>query len=461
MTGLWRHLRIVLAALAAVVVVALSSHMGALAQNTVENLVQPDLVASAHMKLEADCSNCHEAFKKAAQSSLCADCHKPVKQDISAKTGFHGKNPLVGKSECANCHAEHKGRAYKQDAFSHSTFNHDLTDYKLDGKHVQTACADCHVAGKKFSAAATTCFACHDKDQPHRGALGQKCESCHTTTDWKKIAAYDHDKTKFKLRGAHAKATCFACHVGERYKDLPTACASCHGMQDVHENRFGTACESCHTDVNWKHTAFDHGKFTKFALTGAHAQAACRDCHGEKLTSSLPTGCFDCHKKQDVHKGQLGTQCADCHKTGTWRKDVTFDHDKTKFPLKGMHVAVACESCHADATYQDASTTCVSCHAKDDVHVGRFATACENCHGSVSWKVVRFDHGKDTKFALTGAHAKVGCNGCHTAKNVKSARLSMACFDCHKAQDVHRGAFGRDCAACHTTSTFKGAVIRQ
>ncbi len=82
--------------------------------------------------------------------------------------------------------------------------------------------------------------------------------------------------------GGHAKAACLSCHVGERYKDLPQTCSHCHGLQDVHENRFGTACESCHTDDNWKSKSFDHGKFTKFELTGAHNTAACSDCHGEK-----------------------------------------------------------------------------------------------------------------------------------------------------------------------------------
>ncbi len=29
---------------------------------------------------------------------------------------------------------------------------------------------------------------------------------------------FDHDKTEFKLTGAHATVTCNACHIGGRYK---------------------------------------------------------------------------------------------------------------------------------------------------------------------------------------------------------------------------------------------------
>jgi Zn finger protein HypA/HybF involved in hydrogenase expression len=445
----------------ALILVLLAYATGALSQNTVESLVQPDVLSEPHKKLEADCSNCHKAFKKAAQSSLCADCHKPIKQDISKGQGYHGRSDLVRKSECFNCHAEHKGRDFKQARFTFISFDHNKTDYPLDGKHLWVDCSGCHKAGKKFAEAAHACFDCHKNDQPHLGNLGTKCKTCHSTADWKKIAPFDHDKTKFALKGAHAKATCFGCHVGEIYKGLSTGCFDCHAMQDVHETRFGKGCENCHSVEDWKHTRFDHGKFTKFALTGAHAAAACKDCHGEKLTSRLPVACFECHKEQDLHLGQLGKDCAACHATTAWRQDVVFDHALTKFPLLGQHAAVACESCHASAAFQDAKTDCYSCHKADDIHAGRFTAKCESCHTASGWNSATFNHDRDTKFKLTGKHVKVGCNGCHVEKNAQSAKVPAACYSCHKQQDIHRGAFGQNCGACHTTQSFKGAVIRK
>ncbi len=432
-----------------------------LAQNTVESLVQPDALSAAHAKLEADCSSCHRAFGKAAQTSLCADCHKAVRDDIAKGTGFHGREPLVRKSECFNCHAEHKGRDFKPARFTAITFDHAKTDFPLAGKHAGVECSGCHKPGRKLSEAPKTCVGCHDADQPHKGNLGTECQSCHGASDWTSIAPFDHGKTRFPLLGAHVRTTCFSCHVGEVYQGLSSACAACHAVQDVHSGRFGADCEACHTVDNWKHKAFDHGKATGFILAGAHATASCSQCHGATLTSKPPKGCAACHAAQDAHKGQLGKDCAACHQTAAWRQDVTFNHAKTKFPLLGQHAAVACEACHATPAFQDARAKCAACHKDAAVHDGRFTGRCETCHTANSWKEIVFDHGRDTKFKLTGVHAKTGCNACHKQRNVSSAALPTDCYSCHRAQDVHRGAFGRDCAACHATSSFKTAVIRK
>lgn len=455
-TGWLAKIRFGLAAWLMVVSLSVLARAG----NSLEELVQPGLLSEAHKKYEATCNSCHASFEKAAQSKLCADCHKDVKQDIDRNEGFHGKTELVKKSECVNCHAEHKGRDFKQARFTPATFDHSATDYLLDGKHVSVECSACHKSGKKFSEAPKACATCHTED-PHRGNLGAQCQSCHNTSDWKKIAAYDHSKTNFALNGAHAKTTCYACHVGEIYKGLSKTCNDCHAVQDVHETQFGKSCEDCHSDKDWKHTRFDHGKFTRFALLGAHAKAACSDCHGEKLTSKLPVACISCHEKQDSHNGQLGKDCAACHKTATWRDDVTFDHALTNYPLAGQHAAVACKSCHKSAAFKDAKSTCFACHEAGDVHEGRFASKCETCHSVSGWRSVVFDHDRDTKYKLTGKHIKVGCNGCHTQKNAASAKVATDCNSCHKRDDIHRGAFGKDCGQCHNTTTFKSAIIRK
>jgi hypothetical protein len=169
--------------------------------------------------------------------------------------------------------------------------------------------------------------------------------------------------------------------------------------------------------------------------------------------------CADCHSKQDVHKGQLGKQCGTCHGAKAWRENVKFDHDLTNYPLTGMHAIVACEACHATPAFKTVQTTCFACHKKDDVHEGRLTSKCDTCHSPASWKRVTFNHDTDTKFKLTGAHANVGCHGCHTATNVTTNKIPTTCISCHKKDDVHRGAFGQDCARCHSTRTFKNATI--
>jgi hypothetical protein len=73
---------------------------------------------------------------------------------------------------------------------------------------------------------------------------------------------------------------------------------------------------------------------------------------------------------------------------------------------------------------------------------------------------VQFDHGRQTKFPLTGKHATTGCYNCHMTKNVTDASLPTSCFSCHARDDVHRGKFGKDCGRCHGTASFSTAIIK-
>jgi hypothetical protein len=429
--------------------------------NVVEKLMMPGELSEPHAKLEEDCANCHKTLVKEAQTDLCLGCHKPIAANLKENSGFHGKNTLVSKSECYSCHVEHRGRNAAIVRLETISFDHRQTNYPLMGKHAQALCSGCHEAGKKFKEAKQACFDCHKADEPHRGQLGSDCKSCHSPEGWKKVATFDHSKTKFPLNGKHEKVACVSCHIGEIYKGVSTACNDCHAIQDVHQSRFGPNCADCHSVETWKQAKFDHNKNTRFALKGAHAKAICSDCHGNDTHAKLSMACIDCHRNQDVHKAQLGSQCGDCHGVTAWKQDVKFDHGLTAYPLIGLHAAVACEGCHVSRAYKGVATACISCHGKDDVHAGRLTSACASCHSPNGWARVTFDHSRDTRFALTGAHGKGGCYDCHTQKNVKSAELPTACIACHKRQDVHRGAFGTDCARCHTTATFKEAFIRK
>lgn len=431
------------------------------AANVIEKLMMPGELSRAHAKFEETCESCHEVLAKEAQSGLCLDCHKETQQDVALKRGFHGKDTIVNKSECFSCHVEHKGREWNIVRFEPLLFNHENTEYPLTARHKSAPCSGCHLEGKKFREAKHACFDCHAKDEPHKSQLGTACADCHSTAGWRTVAAFDHTKTKFPLKGKHAEQPCLSCHVSEVYKNLPTGCNDCHAIQDVHAGSFGADCASCHSNETWKTAKFDHNKNTRFPLLGSHAKAICSDCHGQDVRAKISMACFDCHRAQDVHKAQLGADCGSCHKTVTWAADISFDHDVTKYPLIGLHAVVACESCHDSKTYKGVKTACVSCHAGDDVHAGRFTSGCESCHSPVGWQKVAFNHGRDTSFALTGAHAKVDCYACHTNKNVKSASLPTSCISCHKKQDVHRGAFGANCANCHTTTTFRTAFIRK
>ncbi len=47
--------------------------------------------------------------------------------------------------------------------------------------------------------------------------------------------------------------------------------------------------------------------------------------------------------------GSLKAPCENCHTPAAWmpiRKNPEFDHNKTAYPLRGMHTKVLCQECH-------------------------------------------------------------------------------------------------------------------
>lgn len=436
---------------------------GAEAQNPLERLVMPGEVIEGHAKLEKECSNCHVPFSQAGQDDLCIKCHKPIGADLAAKRGMHGMRSDIAGTPCRHCHAEHKGRKADIVQLDKQTFDHAQTNFRLAGKHTAAACEGCHKPGKKYREALQKCADCHKSNDVHGGRLGADCASCHAPEAWTTVK-FDHKATKFPLTGTHAQIACKSCHAGERYKDLPVACVSCHRAQDRHQGKNGEKCADCHKTTAWWDVAFDHDKNTKFPLLGKHADTACNKCHEQAPTRvKLATACTPCHTKDDVHKGELGKECLSCHSEANWKKDTRFDHALSRFPLRGKHVDAKCDACHKTKLYKDTPVACAPCHTKkdQDSHDGRLGPGCGQCHNVSEWKGAKFNHDTATKFRLTGKHASTGCYACHKARKVQKATLPTDCYSCHKTRDQHRGAFGRDCGRCHTTDSFGVAFIRK
>ena len=67
-------------------------------------------------------------------------------------------------------------------------------------------------------------------------------------------------------------------------------------------------------------------------------------------------------------------------------KAQRFDHARTRFPLTGKHVRVACESCHVKSL-EGTPRDCVACHREDDIHRGR-RPDCARCHTTNRWSEI-------------------------------------------------------------------------
>ena len=147
------------------------------------------------------------------------------------------------------------------------------------------------------------------------------------------------------------------------------------------------------------------------------------------------------------------TPAQNCHEAAAWNK-VRFDHDKTAFPLREAHTKVPCASCHFGPRYKNTPKRCVDCHAPDDVHKNSRGDDCAKCHTVRTWKTAKYDHAKETGFALNDAHANIECTACHTTGNYKD-KVPKDCHGCHLAQDSHAGRFGAKCESCHSEAKWK------
>jgi hypothetical protein len=96
----------------------------------------------------------------------------------------------------------------------------------------------------------------------------------------KPVPKFDHQRTRFALRNAHAARTvqCKDCHADPRsYRDAA-------GLPELPQARTTSTrparqrCESCHDDTRWKNVRFDHAK-ARFALLGRHLPLECKACH--------------------------------------------------------------------------------------------------------------------------------------------------------------------------------------
>lgn len=424
---------------------------------TIETLVMPGPVIQDHADFEEDCSQCHAAFSKDLQRDLCLNCHdhKEIAEDIEGRKGFHGLFSPARKSECSSCHTEHEGRDADVVGLDDETFDHEFTDFPLTGSHEATACDGCHEPDKKHRSAVTQCFGCHEDDDDHDGQLGEDCKSCHKETNWRDTK-FDHDQdTDFGLTGAHLDNECALCHVNQRYENTPTDCYSCHRIDDVHNGKNGTACETCHETSSWDDSSFDHARETEFALEGKHKEIACESCHvANKYDDPLEKVCVACHRGDDDHKGLNGDDCSLCHKPADWAKNF-FDHGSdTEFPLLGRHEEQICQACHKGPVYDvPLEVGCISCHKNDDVHDGNQGSDCGLCHQESGWNDdVDFDH-DFTGFPLIGLHTLVPCEACHLSAGFQDA--GSRCVDCHRDEDPHEGGLGAKCNSCHNPNDWQ------
>jgi len=463
---------------------------------------------NSFLGLERDCKSCHDDFHQGSLGTDCASCHdfekfRPARlfDHDDARFALAGRHKEVdclechrmttkngleyqeftglSFSDCVSCHEDpHAGQLPGRCAQCHvesgfekfagmGRFDHGLTDFQLKGKHRQVQCMDCHnprldprsIFQDNKNLEEDQCVSCHE--DVHEGKFGTNCVECHQESGFRNLRnmdQFDHARTAFPLEGKHVVVDCRDCHEGGRFTEpMPHAvCTDCH--TDYHEGQFSARplagdCAECHSVEGFEYTSFGAAEHltTDFPLRGAHLATPCLACHLEGdawVFSGLSHDCKACH--DDIHQGHIDAQyypdadCRSCHSEEAWHV-VSFDHEKTGWPLEGRHAEQRCSSCHfireetgLRQLFTGISHECSSCHNEN--HGNQFdvggITDCKRCHSFVNWEPTLFDH-QLTAFPLEGKHAEVACKECHPPAVIDGETMvlykleSFQCIDCH------------------------------
>lgn len=376
-------------------------------------------------------------------------------------------------------------------------------------------CTSCHSLGEQ-GIDNQKCLTCHTPLQNrvragqgfHARVSDQNCADCHKEhfgADFELVRLnereFNHNRTGFRLTGAHTNVDCRSCHQPEfivatdvrrfkgehgtlnrTYLGLGTTCQTCHEADTPHAGQFeGEDCATCHATDAWEEASgFDHDQ-ARFKLTGRHQQVDCASCHPQATADGETfmqfeglsfANCSSCH--DDAHNGAFGGNCANCHNPGGWQQIRNFDEDRfnhsaTGFDLEGRHATLDCAACHARPARNDGTIQltfvrgtgqhtyprirvddCLSCHT--DYHDDTFAetpggTRCTNCHTQEGWFPTTYSlerHNEATRFPLTGAHLATPCSACHHTEDeavLTFAFAELTCESCHAPDNPHGDQF--------------------
>jgi hypothetical protein len=315
-------------------------------------------------------------------------------------------------------------------------------------------------------------------ESPHK-ELTLSCEECHVATSFKDIR-YEHDRTDFRLDGAHSRVPCLACHNIENFSKVERWCVTCH--EDIPRGRMGVDCARCHSANGW--TVFDAEGIhqnTDFPIQGRHLLIDCLSCHPSMPTADFRrhwTPCYDCHRQEyeltvdPNHRASgFSTLCQTCHEMTGWRPSIMADHDMF-FPIySGTHNRQwdACSDCHVvPGNYQ--AFECITCHehgqaVTDSPHQGipsyaYTSQACYDCHPT--GRAGDFTEHDPAFFPIfSGVHNGTwdNCATCHPTPENKKIFTCVSCHEHDQASmdSVHRGEAqnyvysATSCYECHPT----------
>jgi len=497
-------------------------------------------------KLTFDHSKTGSPLSKPHAKLACEECHKNKRTDKALRpedTHYFGPTPscnschnkddphqFTGKFQSTDCSQCHRDDSWKVNGIYDSIkpnklpppphFFHNIeTKYRVDGKHLDVRCNECHVkvdpsdtrgnATRQYSwpdLNQKTCESCHKN--PHIGKfpptlMNRKCNECHITSSWTKLPQleknFDHNNlTRFELTGRHQDITCAACHLRDgrdvyKFQNASSGfCTSCH--KNIHSDQFrpdyrSEACLTCHDTTSFtKLKPFNHDTETHFRLTGDHLRIKnqCTKCHtptsrilsekprkfaGKFIFANRENGyCTECHTNvhlDQFHQKYREQACSQCHTTDTFLTRLPFDHASTGYTITGKHANLECRECHKPTSVKFPSP--LPRYKSQFMFPDLANRNCATCHkdphnGKLGSRCINCHSEQHAwssiddfhkNYLLVGAHNLLSCEQCHGPDNHR--RLTGASERCVfcHKKDDHHNGGLPECAQCHTQQNWQ------
>lgn len=432
------------------------------------------------------CMNCHEDVaqqidnRKGTHSYIsseerCAYCHadhRGLEYDLTV-AAFEKFNHTRTDFSLAK-----HGYDYESSSISCYTCHENQADFSI----LDESCVKCHAQSNPdfglhhIERYGDNCLVCHDgvdrmvafnhesTDFPLEGGhVGVSCTHCHRISEYSQPQEnVQNTSGEFLIRNALIDP-----EESDPFTNTPRECVACHEEPALHENIFSADCGKCHTTEAWSTARlngieFNHSTQTVFTLDHhrrdySGAQINCYECHGKQFNDFQVNTCIDCHNQDtgnpnfiSVHIEKYGTVCLNCH-DGIDRME-SFNHDSF-FRLEGNHTEIDCSTCHSNFAYRGTPRECYECHTEAEIHAGFFGQKCQYCHNQSGWSPAYLsvhpfplEHGSQEPSPCLSCHIDrykdYNCYGCHEhqRETVLTSHLQAgipevnipACVTCHQ-----------------------------
>ena len=287
---------------------------------------------------EISCFSCHEFPNFKGLESDCVDCHERPHD--------------FGSDDCAVCH--------EPTSFKDGTLPPGFHSVSLTGAHAEVSCDACHT-----SSVLKPEFECSQCHSPAHDFGGDDCAQCHEPTSFKD-AILPAELHPVPLTGAHAEASCDACHTDDA-EPLEFVCSQCHEPPASHPTG---SCEDCHSPDGWRESAAAIAAASPQIPHTLKVEDNCQTCHDSGQFKVYP----------ENHNGRTTDTCQTCH---------------------ALQAAVADAEHLFPQDHNGANTNCVLCHLDGD-----FTTyQCNTCHSSETLQPIHEEQGiGDTERLCTYCH---------------------------------------------------------